>query len=127
VLVVGCDMPLLSERLLDAMIKLPSTADAIVPRRAIVHARQRSGATWEPLHAIYRDTCLPAIERRIALGESRVVGFFDDVRVQALDELWMKSYDPSLLSLTNTNTPNEFTAALETIGTPGVAREETSG
>ncbi|MDQ4044050.1 MAG: molybdenum cofactor guanylyltransferase [Chloroflexota bacterium] len=108
VLVVACDMPLLSPELLKAMVELPVKDDVVVPWLPVEHERQGGKGTYETLHAIYRRDCLPHIERRIADGELRVVGFFDDVRVRMLDEDWLRQYDPDLRSFRNANTPEEL-------------------
>lgn len=108
VLVVACDMPLLSPTLLRAMAELPEDDDVVVPWRPVEHERQGGKGTYETLHAIYRRDCLPFIERRIAGGDLRVVGFFPDVRVRGLDEHWLRQYDPHLRSFRNANTPEEL-------------------
>ena len=49
----------------------------------------------------------PAIERRIAAGDRRVIGFYDDVRVARLRADGVARFgDPALLFM-NVNTPEE--------------------
>jgi molybdenum cofactor guanylyltransferase len=127
VLVVACDMPLLSVRLLTALLRVDVDADVVVPRRAASHPKQGSGGTYEPLHAVYRRSCLPVIERQLAVGDQRVVGFFSDVRVRVLDEGWMREFDPELTSLTNANTQDEFQRVLARIESESVLQEDVRG
>ncbi len=108
VLVVGCDMPALSPRLLAAMARLDD-ADAIVPTTAARRSAQGGDQTYETLHAIYRRSCLPAIERRLAAGELKAARFLADVRVLALDESWLREHDRDLASFDNVNTPDDLT------------------
>lgn len=116
VLVVACDMPLLSIRLLRAMTALESDEDVVVPWLPSANARQGGKGTFETLHAIYRRRCLPHIEERIARGDIRVIGFFDDVRVRSLDENWLRQYDPDLRSFHNANTPDDLAQVTGMLG-----------
>lgn len=108
VLVVACDMPSLSPSLLAAMAGLSDDVDAMVPATAASRSRQGSTQTYETLHAIYRRSCLDAIERSLAAGQFKVAGFLGDVRVRVLNEEWLREYDPSLASFANANTPLEL-------------------
>jgi molybdopterin-guanine dinucleotide biosynthesis protein A len=102
-LIVACDMPFLNPALLAALAAEPRDYDALIPRR--------DDGQWETLHAIYGRACLPAIGARLAAGAGRVIAFFPEVRVRALDETWLRRYDPDLRSFDNLNTPEEFDAA----------------
>ena len=116
VLVVACDMPLLSARLLRAMAELEADEDVIVPWLPGANARQGGKGTFETLHAIYQRRCVPHIEGRIARGDIRVIGFFDDVRVRSLDESWLRQYDPDLRSFHNANTPDDIKQVMGMLG-----------
>ena len=109
-LVVACDMPFLSPHLLARMVSEPRDYDVLVPRLP-GESRQGGGLVFQTLHAIYGKSCLTAIERRIALGNRQVVGFFSDVRVRALDVDELSRFDPSLRSFFNTNTPEALKSA----------------
>lgn len=71
-LCVACDMPFIMPEFLEYMAGRTSGYDAIVP---VNKGRE------EPLCAIYRDTCVPAIEDRIEAQRYKITGFFDEVRV----------------------------------------------
>ena len=97
-LVVGVDMPLLSVPLLDAMTEYPFEGDALVPRPDGL----------QPLHAIYRRHCLPAIENQIETGQYRISDAFARIDVTYLDRAWIQQFDPELVSFANANTPDDY-------------------
>ena len=103
-LVVACDMPFLDIELLRWMAEHPRTYDVLVPRLP-GESRQGGGFVYQTLHAIYGKTCLPAIERRLAVGQRQVIGFFPEVNVEAVDEAAIRAIDPDLRSFFNANTP----------------------
>jgi molybdopterin-guanine dinucleotide biosynthesis protein A len=100
VLVVAWDMPFVPTALLAALRDAGHDADLAVPE-----SDSRRGL--EPLCAFYTPACVPAIERRIAAGDRRVIAFYDDVRVVRLDASQVARFgDPALLFM-NVNTPEE--------------------
>ena len=100
VLVVAWDMPFVPAALLRVMIDARNDADVVVPE-----SDSRRGI--EPLCAFYGPACVAAIERRIASGDRRVIGFYDDVRVVRLPATVVAQFgDPALLFM-NVNTPEE--------------------
>ncbi len=103
-LIVACDMPFLSLPLLRWMSEQPGDYDVLVPR-VPGESRQGPDLVYQTLHAIYSRDCLPAIERRLAEGQRKVIGFFDDVRVRVVDLDTIRSLDPDLRSFFNANTP----------------------
>jgi molybdenum cofactor guanylyltransferase len=104
-LVVAADMPFVNIALLQHMIRLAQGYDGVVPH--VVDPRKRVGAL-EPLHAVYRRTCLPAIERHLAANDRQAFCFFDEVRIRALPLEEIKVLDPDLLSFFNVNTPQDW-------------------
>lgn len=109
--VVACDLPLVSAALFAQLLGLANEQadgqerwDAIVP---VVHGYE------EPLHALYHSRCLPAIEARLAAGQRRVISFMPDVRTRYVAEEELRSADPDLHSFFNTNTPDEWSQALD--------------
>ncbi len=71
-LCVACDMPFIRPAFLEYMVERSSGYDVVVP---VNEGRE------EPLCAVYRETCVPAIEHRIQAGRYKITGFFDEVRV----------------------------------------------
>lgn len=102
-LVVATDMPFLSAPLLHHLATLDAEADVVVP---VIEAGRP-----ETLHALYRRTCLPAIERRLAAGRLKITGFFEEVRVREVGVAELRRFDPELRSFVNANTPAEWVAA----------------
>jgi molybdopterin-guanine dinucleotide biosynthesis protein A len=103
-LAVGCDMPFLNAELLLAFAGWAEGYDA---------ALLRKGELLEPLHAVYRRTCVRPIEEAIRAGERRVVSFFDQVSVRYVTPEQVSSLDPGLRSFWNVNTEEDWRAVVE--------------
>jgi molybdopterin-guanine dinucleotide biosynthesis protein A len=98
----ACDMPFVSTALLRALLALAAEVDAVVP---VI------GEQPEPLHAVYRPSCLPAIEAALAAGRKRLLAFFDAVRVRYVAEAELRRWDPELRSFLNVNWPDDLARA----------------
>ena len=103
VLVAACDMPFLSPGVWRRLLGHAGEADVVIPR---------IGGEYETLHALYTRACLPHMARALAEDRLRVIAFFDQVRVLAIDEPELRAVDPALRSFTNVNTPEELASAL---------------
>lgn len=103
VLVAACDMPFLSPAVWRLLLARAGEADVVIPR---------IGGEYETLHALYTKPCLPHMARALAEDRLRVIAFFDQVRVLAIDEPELRAVDPGLRSFTNVNTPEELASAL---------------
>ena len=103
VLVAACDMPFLSAEVWRVLLEHRYEADVVIPK---------IGGEFETLHALYTKACVAPMERALAAGKLRVISFFDDVRVQAIEERELRVADPTLRSFTNVNTPEELATAL---------------
>lgn len=124
VLALAGDMPFVNEVLLRHMIALAEGFDAVAP---LVPHPQTGELAWEPLHALYRRSCLSAVTARLAAGERRVQSFFPDVRVRAVPAAELARYDPAGLSLFNVNTPEDWQRARGSVlpgalSSPGASR-----
>ncbi len=101
-LVVACDMPWLNPDLLRHLISLRHEADIIVPR-------------WnnfpEPLHAIYNKNCLPAIDKRVAAKQLKIIRFYEEMAVRYVDKEEVEQFDVNGRSFANINTPQQLTKA----------------
>lgn len=104
-LALAADMPFVSLPLLTYLRNLAAGYDIVAPQ---IPRRDTGELAWEPLHALYRRTCLPAIERRLSAGDRVVFGFFPDAhtRVALPDEI--QRFDPDFLSFFNINTPEDW-------------------
>ena len=103
VLVAACDMPFLSVEVWRVLLDHRYEADVVIPK---------IGGEFETLHALYTKACVASMERSLAAGKLRVISFFDEVRVQAIEERELRIADPTLRSFTNVNTPEELASAL---------------
>jgi len=111
---VAVDMPFLSCPLLRAMVDAAAGWDAVIPALASGTVRADAARSRakdlgiQPLHAVYRRTCVAAIRAAIERDDRRLNAFLPAVRVRyfAADEI--RPYDPDLRSLVNVNTPEEL-------------------
>jgi molybdopterin-guanine dinucleotide biosynthesis protein A len=103
VLVAACDMPFLSADVWRVLLGHAGEADVVIPKIA---------GEYETMHALYTKACVPQMARAIAENRLRVISFFDQVRVLAIEEPELRVADPTLRSFTNVNTPEELASAL---------------
>jgi len=102
VLVVACDMPFASRALASHMLALIAKVDAVVPRVS---------GEFEPLFAVYRCSCLPVIRRALDEGQKRVISFFPEIQLRAVEEPEARSIDADPYCFFNVNTPLDLAAA----------------
>jgi molybdopterin-guanine dinucleotide biosynthesis protein A len=107
VLLLACDMPIISQSLLAYMLSLRNGVDAIIPRIAPAEFA-------EPFRAVYNKSCLGPIKHAIDGNQRRVISFFDDVDIRFVGRDELTKFDPDLHSFLNANTPEEL-AAIEEI------------
>ncbi len=98
-LVIGCDMPFVVPDLAQALLAQAAGFDVVVPR---------VGGYYEPLLAVYRPSCIPAIEEAIAEGSFRITSTYSRLRVREVSDDDIRAIDPDLISFTNLNTPKEL-------------------
>lgn len=101
-LIVACDMPWLNRPLLEYMISLRHTADAVVPR-------------WEkfpePLHAIYSKACLDPISEKLQAKMLKITVFFGQVSVRFVERAEIEQFDKDGRSFANINSPRDLEEA----------------
>jgi len=102
VLVLGCDMPLLSKEVLNLLFQKSAGHDAAIPR-------WHSGYI-EPLHSVYRtDRCLAAAKKTLETGRKdfrSMISNLRDVNYVSVDEI--QKLDRTLLTFFNVNTPRDL-------------------
>lgn len=109
-LIVGCDMPFLDPGVLVWFVEAASHDDGAGPADLVILKHE---AGVEPLHAVYRKSCLPAIVATIESGERCAFAYFDQVRVRYVRPDEIAPLDPALLSFLNANTPEEWRRVLD--------------
>ena len=103
-LLVACDMPFLSVDLLNDMKKeaIASKVDAFVPT---------IDGQFQPTHALYNKRCLPYIERKIKLGQFKMIGYFDEINVKTMEFDSVKMDKEDKRSFFNLNTEEDLKEA----------------
>jgi len=105
--VTSCDVPLLVPGFVQRMLELLGEHDvAVMEVDGFPH----------PLSAVYRRTTLPYVEALLAEDRLRPVFLFEAVRTRRVQPAEVASVDPSLLTLKNLNTREEYLEALLSAG-----------
>jgi molybdopterin-guanine dinucleotide biosynthesis protein A len=101
-LCLACDMPFVKPTFLRYLCDLAAEADVVIPRNT---------TAFQPLCALYSQTCRQPIRHQIEAGQLKITGFFDHVRVRVIDADLLARYDPSDTMFFNANTPEEYEKA----------------
>lgn len=103
-LIVGCDMPFLSQEWLAYLIEraAASSADVVVPK---------SNHGLEPLCACWRTSARPALLGVLEQGTRRVTDAMKHLRMEILDETHWKRFDSAERLFWNMNTPTDYDEA----------------
>jgi molybdopterin-guanine dinucleotide biosynthesis protein A len=98
-IVLACDLPNLKAKLLRNLISLAEGFDAAIPRT--------SDGLAHPLCAVYRRTCLPAVENALIRGANKVIEIMLE---SALSIKWVSSEEGRFEDedLANINTPEDL-------------------
>ena len=99
-LVLACDMPFINTTLIDCLLGVSDGADVVIP--------ELGPELLEPFRAVYRKSCLAAVERAIQAGERRATGFLPMVKVNKLTRQTLEGINPSLDSFLNINSPKDL-------------------
>lgn len=95
IFVAGCDMPFLDKTLISYLCSLVEGYDVVVPRTA---------KGLEPLHAIYRQSIVEAIEQNLARGNRKIHRIFSELNIREVSEAEMLAATGTLISFRNINT-----------------------
>ena len=101
--VSSCDVPLLRPAFVRRMIELLGDRQICVPLVGDYH---------HPLAAVYRIEVLDAVRTLLAQDRLRPVFLFDSVPTRMVEAAELLDCDPTLASLRNVNTPEEYEQAL---------------
>ncbi len=104
---IACDMPFPNSAVIAFLRDSSPGYDVVVPRTA---------DGYQPLHAVYSKTCLPAMEAMIQADRLKIDRLFPAVRLRTVEEHELRPMDPSLLCFVNVNTQEELEAAAQLAG-----------
>ena len=98
---LACDIPLVSRRFMDLLIRRVCTAssDAVVPR---------DGDEWQPFSAAYHARCREIFVKAFEEGERSMVRLLDKMSVDVITPVDMLTAGISPVELTNVNTPEDW-------------------
>ncbi|MBN1265049.1 MAG: molybdenum cofactor guanylyltransferase [Anaerolineales bacterium] len=102
VLAAACDMPFVNADLFRYMLDRAHDFDVVVPYRA---------GYYEPMHAVYAKTCIPAVQQSLARKAKRLTSFFSEVRVLLISDPVLAGFDPWGINFFNINTPQDLAEA----------------
>jgi molybdopterin-guanine dinucleotide biosynthesis protein A len=106
-MLVAGDMPFLSRAAFEHLLSLGG--DAALP---FVDGH------FEPMHSVFtRQALLAAIKRAQSAGEHRLFKVIETLNPRILDKAALRAIDPSLHTLFNVNTPDDFARAEDIAGT----------
>jgi molybdopterin-guanine dinucleotide biosynthesis protein A len=106
----SCDVPLLAPGFVRRMIELldrNAQCEILIPRDGQFH---------HPLAAVYRTSMLPLVEELLAMGRLRPTFLMEKCRTLEVPVDELRGVDPALATLVNCNCPEDYFAALATVG-----------
>ncbi len=102
------DVPFLEPRWITRLGELIDDHDLAIPY---------IGEHYHPLAALYRkDAVLPVIEGLLSVDRLRLASVVDDVNTRVVLEEEMRGVDPTLATIRNLNTPDDYETALRDAG-----------
>ncbi len=109
-IVVACDMPFVNPALFQLMLRYLHDDDGRQAQRWDVVAPLVHGYP-QMLHSLYHLRVLPVLRRQMVLKNYKLLDILPALNVRYVTEEEMRPFDPSLQSLTNINTPEEWQKA----------------
>jgi molybdopterin-guanine dinucleotide biosynthesis protein A len=106
-LALAADMPFLNESLLRYLIEVSDGYDFVLPHYDDL---------YEPLHAVYSLTCIPAIQTLFDQHKKAIIKIFPYVNVRFVEPAEIDRFDPRHLSFFNVNTPEDLERAKQIAG-----------
>jgi molybdopterin-guanine dinucleotide biosynthesis protein A len=94
-IVVGCDNPFINNRLLQYMVSLTNSYDAVIPRLG--------KDMIEALHSIYSRSCIPVMQQALEENRLSIYKIIDRLNVRYVHREEYLPLDPRMLSFFNIN------------------------
>ncbi len=101
-LVTACDMPFVTAALAHFMINQADGYDVAVPTH---------GIHMQPLFAVYDRNCVNPIEQALLNNRRKVAAFYPQVRVNYVNEKYLRAIADIDLAFFNVNTPDDLEKA----------------
>lgn len=99
----ACDTPFIKGALIQRLLDTDTRkADIVIPS---------TSAGYEPMFAVYKKTCLPAMAWQLERDRLKIQGLFRKVRVKTVEEADLRKVDSELVSFFNVNTPADLLRA----------------
>lgn len=103
--VTACDMPYIVPEAISFLSQQAGEEwDVVIPA---------NGDQFEPMFAVYRKTCIPAIEAMLKDNRRQIIGFFSLIRLKKIDVSCLRQFDKELTMFTNINTAEEYERAMQ--------------
>jgi len=103
--VTACDMPYIVPEAISFLLQQAGEEwDVVIPT---------NGDQFEPMFAVYRKTCIPAIEAMLKDNRRQIIGFFSLIRLKKIDVSCLRQFDKELTMFTNINTAEEYERAMQ--------------
>jgi molybdenum cofactor guanylyltransferase len=99
----ACDTPFIKRALIQRVL------DEIEPKADLIIPLTTEG--YEPMFAVYKKTCLPAMVWQLEHDRLKIQGLFRKVRMKKVAEADLRAVDPDLISFFNINTPQDLLTA----------------
>jgi molybdopterin-guanine dinucleotide biosynthesis protein A len=100
---LAVDVPFAPADLLSFLLDQAGGHDAVVPVAA---------GGPQPLCAVYRPSCRPAVERCLSRGDLRMTAFWPEVSVRVIGEDALARFGDAAALLHNLNTPDDYAGAV---------------
>lgn len=101
---VACDMPFLYKTVIRYMAQWVHDFDIVVPQ---------SKQGLHPLHAYYKRSCLPYIEKNLKAKNFKIIDFYPDCQVRYVTEKELKIFGDTSEMFCNVNTPAEWEKVIQ--------------
>lgn len=104
VFVTSCDIPFPNPDLIQSICTDTEPYDAVIPA---------TQGGLEPLFALYRKSCLPAMQAALEAGNFRITALLQQLQIKTIAPEQLRQIDTTGRSLLNINTPDEYEACKE--------------
>jgi molybdenum cofactor guanylyltransferase len=107
-LVIACDMPFLNRDLIKYLFEIARGYDVVVPKL--------EEGIFEPLHAVYSQSCVVPLELLLKQDMLRIFNLYEKVTVRYVSSREVERFDPQHMSFFNINTEKDLKSGRELAG-----------